>query len=93
MVFKADEVDELYNVVIDAIFGFSFKGAVREPFAAVLSTLKKISAPIASVDIPSGQASRNLIHYIQKPVSPDVSVYILRAVLISHLELKTWKHL
>ncbi|XP_060798302.1 NAD(P)H-hydrate epimerase [Neoarius graeffei] len=51
---EADEVDEVYNVVIDAIFGFSFKGAVREPFAAVLSTLKKISAPIASVDIPSG---------------------------------------
>ncbi|XP_060753099.1 NAD(P)H-hydrate epimerase [Tachysurus vachellii] len=51
---EADEVDEVYNVVIDAIFGFSFKGAVREPFADILSTLKKISAPIASVDIPSG---------------------------------------
>ncbi|XP_047664227.1 NAD(P)H-hydrate epimerase-like isoform X1 [Tachysurus fulvidraco] len=51
---EADEVDEVYNVVIDAIFGFSFKGAVREPFADILSTLKKVSAPIASVDIPSG---------------------------------------
>ncbi|XP_062865317.1 NAD(P)H-hydrate epimerase isoform X2 [Trichomycterus rosablanca] len=51
---EADEIDEVYSVVVDAIFGFSFKGAVREPFGAILSTLKKISAPIASVDIPSG---------------------------------------
>lgn len=51
---EADEIDEVYNVVIDAIFGFSFKGAVREPFGDILSTLKKITIPIASVDIPSG---------------------------------------
>lgn len=57
LVLQADEVDEVYNLVIDAIFGFSFKGAVREPFTAILSTLKKISAPIASIDIPSGQES------------------------------------
>ncbi|KAI5091111.1 NAD(P)H-hydrate epimerase precursor [Silurus meridionalis] len=51
---EANEVDEIYNVVIDAVFGFSFKGAVREPFATILSTLKKISVPIASIDVPSG---------------------------------------
>ncbi|XP_076157099.1 NAD(P)H-hydrate epimerase isoform X1 [Alosa pseudoharengus] len=50
-----DEViDEAYNLVVDAIFGFSFQGAVREPFGAILSTLKKITVPIASIDIPSG---------------------------------------
>lgn len=64
LLLQADEVDEVYNVVIDAIFGFSFKGAVREPFAAVLSTLKKISAPIASVDIPSGQGPKTLFTFI-----------------------------
>ncbi|KAM4690248.1 NAD(P)H-hydrate epimerase [Rhinophrynus dorsalis] len=47
-------IDGAYNLVIDAIFGFSFKGAVREPFANILSTLKRITIPIASVDIPSG---------------------------------------
>ncbi|XP_030645732.1 NAD(P)H-hydrate epimerase [Chanos chanos] len=51
---EANVIDEAYNLVIDAIFGFSFKGAVREPFGSILSVLKKITVPIASVDIPSG---------------------------------------
>ncbi len=48
-------IDQVYNLVVDAIFGFSFKGAVREPFGDILSQLKKITVPIASVDIPSGE--------------------------------------
>ncbi|XP_073423233.1 NAD(P)H-hydrate epimerase isoform X3 [Dendrobates tinctorius] len=51
---EAEVIDEAYNLVIDAIFGFSFKGAVREPFGSILNTLKRITIPIASVDIPSG---------------------------------------
>ncbi|KAM9383891.1 NAD(P)H-hydrate epimerase isoform 1-T2 [Pholidichthys leucotaenia] len=51
---EAEVIDEAYNLVIDAIFGFSFKGAVREPFASILGTLKKTTVPIASIDIPSG---------------------------------------
>ncbi|KAG5842760.1 NAD(P)H-hydrate epimerase [Anguilla rostrata] len=51
---EAEVVDEAYNLVVDAIFGFSFKGAVREPFGAILATLIKATVPIASVDIPSG---------------------------------------
>ncbi|TMS17948.1 Lamin-A [Larimichthys crocea] len=51
---EAKVVDEAYNLVIDAIFGFSFKGAVREPFGSILNVLKKTTVPIASIDIPSG---------------------------------------
>ncbi|KAM9001048.1 NAD(P)H-hydrate epimerase [Sarcophilus harrisii] len=47
-------IDELYELVVDAIFGFSFKGAVREPFGAILSILNGLTVPIASIDIPSG---------------------------------------
>ncbi|TRY74368.1 hypothetical protein DNTS_032056 [Danionella cerebrum] len=50
---EADVIDEAYNLVVDAIFGFSFKGAVREPFGEILAQLKKITVPIASIDIPS----------------------------------------
>lgn len=49
-------VDEAYNLVVDAVFGFSFKGAVREPFGSVLNVLKKTTVPVASIDIPSGEA-------------------------------------
>ncbi|XP_074837226.1 NAD(P)H-hydrate epimerase isoform X2 [Carettochelys insculpta] len=47
-------IDELYGLVVDAIFGFSFKGAVREPFGSILRTLEEVTIPIASIDIPSG---------------------------------------
>ncbi|XP_023617327.1 NAD(P)H-hydrate epimerase isoform X2 [Myotis lucifugus] len=47
-------IDELYELVVDAIFGFSFKGDVREPFRNILSVLSGLTVPIASIDIPSG---------------------------------------
>ncbi|XP_010593142.2 NAD(P)H-hydrate epimerase isoform X1 [Loxodonta africana] len=47
-------IDELYELVVDAIFGFSFKGDVREPFQSILKVLSGITVPIASIDIPSG---------------------------------------
>ena len=52
---SAIEIDSQYLVVVDAIFGFSFSGSVRVPFDTILSTLRDIKTPIASVDIPSGQ--------------------------------------
>ncbi|KAL0962594.1 hypothetical protein UPYG_G00342210 [Umbra pygmaea] len=51
---EAMVIDKAYNLVVDAIFGFSFKGAVREPFGSILDVLKKTTVPIASIDIPSG---------------------------------------
>ena len=42
------------DVVLDAIFGFSFKPPVRAPFDAALPLLTESGLPIVSVDIPSG---------------------------------------
>ncbi|KIJ64409.1 hypothetical protein HYDPIDRAFT_175402 [Hydnomerulius pinastri MD-312] len=42
------------DVILDAIFGFSFKGPVRAPFDAVLPLISSAGKPIVSVDIPSG---------------------------------------
>lgn len=41
------------DVVMDAIFGFSFSGEPRAPFDVVIQALKKTKKPIVSVDIPS----------------------------------------
>lgn len=45
-------------VVIDAVFGFSFHGSPREPFASVLTTMMHLqqasAALVLSVDVPSG---------------------------------------
>lgn len=39
--------------VVDAIFGFSFSGEVRDPFGAVITALEKTSVPVTAVDAPS----------------------------------------
>ncbi|RDL40829.1 NAD(P)H-hydrate epimerase [Venustampulla echinocandica] len=39
--------------VVDAIFGFSFSGEVREPFSAIIEELQNTTVPVTSVDAPS----------------------------------------
>lgn len=60
IIVPSDEVDELKatlkktDVILDAIFGFSFKPPIRAPFDKVLPLLIESRLPIVSVDIPSG---------------------------------------
>ncbi|WVQ97936.1 NAD(P)H-hydrate epimerase [Kwoniella sp. CBS 9459] len=42
------------DVILDAIFGFSFEPPLRSPFDQVLKAITATSLPIVSVDIPSG---------------------------------------
>lgn len=58
---QARLIDEAYNLVVDAIFGFSFKGAVREPFGSILEVLKNTTLPLASIDVPSGGAPQHTL--------------------------------
>lgn len=39
--------------VVDAIFGFSFSGEVREPFPKVIEALASTKVPVLAVDAPS----------------------------------------
>jgi NAD(P)H-hydrate epimerase len=43
-----------YDLIVDAVFGFSFTGNIRAPFDTVISDMKAAQKPIVSVDIPSG---------------------------------------
>lgn len=49
-------VSDSYNLVVDALFGFSFKPPVRPEFSDVMDKLKKVKIPVVSIDIPSGGA-------------------------------------
>lgn len=42
------------DLILDAIFGFSFSGPVRPPFDEVLTLISKSKLPVVSVGIPSG---------------------------------------
>lgn len=39
--------------IVDAIFGFSFSGEVREPFPKVIEALRDTKIPVLAVDAPS----------------------------------------
>ena len=42
------------DVILDAIFGFSFQPPIRAPFDSALRLLAASGLPIVSVDVPSG---------------------------------------
>ncbi|KAA8567632.1 hypothetical protein EYC84_008105 [Monilinia fructicola] len=39
--------------IVDAIFGFSFSGTLRDPFPSIITALSESSLPITSIDAPS----------------------------------------
>lgn len=43
-----------FDVIVDALFGFSFKPPVRPEFEEIISKLQTTKAVVASIDIPSG---------------------------------------
>lgn len=49
-------LDELngYDLVVDALFGFSYKPPPRKEYESILECLKNTKTPICSIDIPSG---------------------------------------
>lgn len=41
------------DLVVDAIFGFSFGGPLRDPFPSIVSQIETSPVPVLSVDAPS----------------------------------------
>uniref|UniRef100_A0A182VXQ3 NAD(P)H-hydrate epimerase n=1 Tax=Anopheles minimus TaxID=112268 RepID=A0A182VXQ3_9DIPT len=48
------KVETEFGLIVDALFGFSFKPPVRDAFHPIMDVLQKTTLPIVSVDIPSG---------------------------------------
>ncbi|KAK3928527.1 NAD(P)H-hydrate epimerase [Frankliniella fusca] len=49
-----DVLNDSYGLIVDALFGFSFKPPVRPLFLPILDALQQTVTPICSIDIPSG---------------------------------------
>lgn len=43
-----------FGLIVDALFGFSFKPPVRPDFLNIMDVMRRTNKPIASIDIPSG---------------------------------------
>uniref|UniRef100_A0A6V7INK9 NAD(P)H-hydrate epimerase n=1 Tax=Bracon brevicornis TaxID=1563983 RepID=A0A6V7INK9_9HYME len=63
-----------YKVIVDALFGFSFKPPVRENFLPIMGYLTAAKSPICSVDIPSGWDVEAGPPEQGAAISPDVLV-------------------
>ena len=58
------------NLIIDAIFGFPFKGDIRQPYKDFIEQIKPFEKKVLSVDIPSGwDANEGNIHSLFTPNS------------------------
>ncbi|EDW82145.2 uncharacterized protein Dwil_GK25285 [Drosophila willistoni] len=51
---SVEEAAHSYHLIVDALFGFSFKPPVRSDFLSVMELMQQTKIPIASIDIPSG---------------------------------------
>ncbi|CAK1553429.1 unnamed protein product [Leptosia nina] len=49
-----NELKNQYKILVDALFGFSFKPPVRDALKPALEALTESELPVCSVDIPSG---------------------------------------
>lgn len=54
-----NELEDKYDIIIDAVFGTGFYGDVKEETSKVLDFINNSSAYVASVDIPSGLSADN----------------------------------
>jgi NAD(P)H-hydrate epimerase len=58
MLLAHDVGEDGFSAIVDSIFGFSFHGTLREPFATIMGQIKEaqytLKIPTLSVDIPSG---------------------------------------
>lgn len=63
-----------YKLIVDGLFGFSFKPPVREAFKDVMDLMTSSDLPVVSIDIPSGWSVEN---------GPEGAKFIKPQVLIS----------
>ncbi len=48
-------VQQRYDIIVDAVFGYSFNGDIRAPFDALLRQLRDLRVErVCAVDVPSG---------------------------------------
>nr|SVE76570.1 EOG090X0AXR [Daphnia longispina] len=49
-----EDLNSKFSLVVDALFGFSFKAPVRQEFTEIINNMMHMSTPCCSIDIPSG---------------------------------------
>ncbi|XP_063933184.1 NAD(P)H-hydrate epimerase-like [Zophobas morio] len=51
---SAEDIRKNYALVVDALFGFGFRGPLRAPFDSIIKELTDSKVKLCSIDVPSG---------------------------------------
>ena len=72
-----------YDIIVDALFGFSFKPPVRESFVPVINMMKacKGHVPLVSIDVPSGMC----LFMLQSPYGAFIHSFFFKISDLSRL--------
>ncbi len=71
------------HIIVDALLGTGFSGAVRDPLATVIRWINEQSVPVVAVDIPSGvNASTGVVDNVAVEASATVTLGLLKAGLL-----------
>lgn len=79
-----------YDLIIDAVFGFSFKPPTRELFIPVMDMLIETKVPVVSIDVPSGVDVDN---GDAEGLQPDMLISLTAPKFCSKLLTKTHHYL
>lgn len=66
-----------FEGIADCVFGFSFKGSMRQPYAYFMQTLENHQSKVLSVDVPSGWEVDTLDGQTQNSYQPFANVSLM----------------
>lgn len=74
-----------YAIVVDSIFGYSFKGPVREAYKPVIAAMASTKSPVVSVDVPSGwDVDRGDTHGTKFKPSAVISLTVPKLCMVDY---------
>lgn len=71
---SVEDINSKYSLVVDALFGFSFKPPVRKEFEQIMSNLVEVTIPVCSIDIPSGWDVEEGPHEVETSLKPEMLI-------------------
>jgi len=83
---KCPDINEAkgkFNLIVDALFGFSFKPPVRESFIPVINLIRDSGIPVVSIDIPSGWDVEQGPLNQETDINPDMLISLTAPKLCS----------
>lgn len=83
-----------YDLIVDALFGIGFKGALQAPYIELVELLNHSGVPIMSVDVPSGlNASTGGVSTVAIKAWQTVTFIVLKQGLLTGQAAKHVGHL